>query len=103
MADSRQKLRDELRSDVALMRELGVARWGEIYLGPPPPPRVEDMTPEERAEHEEKAERRKHEILFASTNLRPKFPKRAPAPESVVQRSRPQERDTHGPPKHDAE
>ena len=30
---------EHLRERVALMRELGVMRWGDILLGPPPPPK----------------------------------------------------------------
>lgn len=41
--------RVELRQDVALMRELGVIKWGDVLLGPAPLPalKVEPPTPEE--------------------------------------------------------
>lgn len=74
MSDSvdHENRRIQLRLDVALMRELGIVRWMEIYLGPPPAEHMSPSTPEERAEREARKAERKHEILFASTSVRPK-------------------------------
>jgi len=66
--------RAELRLDVALMRELGVAKWGEIIIGPPPASlEKRELTAEEikaRAEAKKEAE---HNILFAASGTRPRL------------------------------
>lgn len=45
-----EEMRDleSLRAAVAVMRELGVTRWGDIELGdvPPPPPDPDETRPE---------------------------------------------------------
>jgi hypothetical protein len=85
MSSTRDKLRAELRADVALMRELGVARWGEIYLGPPPiePGKIE-LSPEQQIERQEREREQRHNILFAATNVRPVLPTRVRKVEDVV-------------------
>lgn len=64
--DSASERRARLRHDVALMRELGVTRWGDIELGPAPAPRVEAKDPPtqprlspEQQEIRERQERRR--------------------------------------------
>lgn len=43
----RSDAREDLRADVAVMRELGVTEWGSIKLGPAP---IAPPTPEEKPE-----------------------------------------------------
>jgi hypothetical protein len=70
---------DELRAAVAVMRELGVTRYGEIVLGPPPMPPLGVLTEEEKLRKaRDKAhqdEERKLDVLFASSNFRPRTAK----------------------------
>lgn len=87
---TRSTARAELRADVALMRELGVARWGEIVLGPAPSrePLSRPRTEAEIAERARREAERRHETLFAATSVRPKIERsRAPfVAENVVPR-----------------
>lgn len=62
----------ELRETVAVMRELGVRRFGEIELDAPPRAAVDrpaPLTPEEAKRRVEEANRR---ILFAATGVMPR-------------------------------
>jgi hypothetical protein len=62
----------ELRETVAVMRELGVRRFGEIELDAPPRAVVDrpaPLTPAEAAKRVEEANRR---ILFAATGVMPR-------------------------------
>lgn len=64
--------REQLRADVALMRELGVLRWGEIVLGPSPLPASaprEVVSPEEQAKRKAAEAKR---VLFAASGYVPK-------------------------------
>jgi hypothetical protein len=63
--------RQELRADVALMRELGVAKWGEIVLGPAPGAPHRELTPEEIRERIEARRQAEHDVLFGATGTRP--------------------------------
>ncbi len=65
--------RDQLKLDVALMRELGVTEWNGIRLGPPNPPTARELTPEEHVKkvNEERAHR--HDVAFAASTVRPKL------------------------------
>lgn len=77
----RARARDELRADVALMRELGVARWGEIVLGPSPTvmPLTRSRSEVEEAARVQREAERRHETLFAASSVRPIFERqRAP-------------------------
>lgn len=94
--------RAQLRKDVKVMRELGVARWNrdgeDIFLGPPPPPEPVERTPEQERAHREREEERKRETLFAATSIRPVTPEsvaseRAAVLKSVVPRRETQEHD----------
>lgn len=81
---SRSTARAELVKDVALMRTLGIARWGEIYLGPDP-----------KLEHPHEAARRaptevlademarRHRTLFAASSISPPLPKRDTSKDDV--------------------
>ena len=100
--DVRKAARAQLRKDVKLMRDLGVARWKreeeEIFLGPPPAPEVKPRTVEEEIALRERAEEQRHETLFAATSTRPVLPtqertRRASVLKSVVQRPPAQEHD----------
>lgn len=77
MADNRQRLRDELKRDAEMMRELGIAKWvqstGEIILREMPQAAPIARTLEERQAAEERKRHRQHEIMFASSNHRPKL------------------------------
>lgn len=66
---------DELERVVARMRALGVARWGDIELGPEPhtaEPR--ELTPEEEARRARRAIEARHRIMFASSRVVPPLP-----------------------------
>lgn len=80
------------------MRELGVARWGDIILGPPPPAEMARMTDAERQKHEESRAQRRHDVLFASASNRPKFeaPHRPFSSESVVPTANGSQKHDHG-------
>lgn len=75
----RETQRDELRKDVAVMRELGVVVWRRdehvIQLGPPPQPSPTDRPPADpmrEAERARRAAERRHDTLFAATSTRPR-------------------------------
>jgi hypothetical protein len=55
-----------LRRKVATMRELGVERWGDIHLGPPPPPASKAEKPAEPMTREEIAKQRLAVLLRSS-------------------------------------
>lgn len=83
----RASRRDELKADVALMRELGVSRWGAVWLGPPPSAAGPiELTPEQKLERIERERERQHAVLFAATSHRPDLPGRKPALETVAPR-----------------
>lgn len=83
----RASRREELKADVALMRELGVSRWGAVWLGPPPSPTGPiELTPEERLARQDRERARQHDVLFAATSHRPDLPGRKPALETVAPR-----------------
>lgn len=72
----RRIAREQFRRDVALMRQLGVARWTrpdeDIFLGPPPPVReAETLTPEQRSEREKQRLEEHRNTLFAASSRRP--------------------------------
>jgi hypothetical protein len=77
VSDTRRAARRaELRRDVKLMRALGVARWGAIYLGPPPgaahaPARP--LTAEEMKKRALEEAQRRHDTLFAATSVKPRL------------------------------
>jgi hypothetical protein len=91
--------RDELKADVALMRELGVPLWarpdvGEIRLGPPPAPPPRELTKEEQLAAIEREAQHKIDTLFAASSVRPVVngsSHRAEVLASVVPRSNAQE------------
>lgn len=72
---TREQRRAEARADVAMMRELGMLKWGTVVLGPPPveakPAR--EMTAEERQKLELDREQRKHDIMFAASSTKPRL------------------------------
>lgn len=70
--DEAEKRRTELKADVALMRELGVARWGEIVLAPPPGAALKEITPEELQARIAAQAQAKQDILFAASGTRPR-------------------------------
>ena len=99
---ARKQDRAQLRRDVKLMRDLGVARWNrageEIFLGPPPQPEVAPRTVEEEIAMRNRAAEQRHQTLFAATSTRPVLPeqeqtRRASVLKSVVQRPPAQEHD----------
>lgn len=59
--------------DVAEMRKLGVARWGDLVLGPEPVDAKEEPTPAQAASRIIRELERRHEILFAASPVKPKF------------------------------
>lgn len=63
-----------LRLAVAEMRALGVTRWDGIELGADPTTHPSEVTDEQRAERERAAARRRYEIQFAASSIRPPFP-----------------------------
>lgn len=79
--------REQLRADVAVMRELGVAKWDEIILGPPPQPRIDhkDLTPEEQQERIAARQRAEHDTLFAASGTRPRMPGELPTRPLTIQ------------------
>lgn len=71
--------RQAMREDVALMRELGVLRWGAVWLGPPPTDSkaAVELSPEEAKRRLLEHEQRRHDTLFAASSVKPRL--RAPA------------------------
>lgn len=80
---------------VGRLRELGVRKLDDLELGDPPRAHVplerEPVSPEE-------ALRRRYDVMFAATSMRPPMPKQDPStngvPRAVVQREKRQAR--HG-------
>lgn len=70
--DEGDKRRAQLKADVALMRELGVAKWGEIVLGPAPGTAPKERTPEELLEHIKELHQRQLDVLFGASSTRPR-------------------------------
>ena len=71
VSDSEHR-RTELRADVAMMRELGVARWGDIVLGPPAGVVARELTPEELRERIDAQRQAQQDVLFAASGIRPR-------------------------------
>lgn len=72
--------RDELERDVKVMRDLGVARWGDIILGPPPGQPRKELSAEEQMARIEAQARSEHNLLFGATSTRPRIGKPPGAP-----------------------
>lgn len=73
MSDTGNRRRAQLKLDVALMRELGVERWGEIALGSAPVTVTKRETTKEEDEERIEAEVQKRmDIMFAATTTRPR-------------------------------
>ena len=62
----------ELREVVAVMRELGVRRFGEIELDAPPRAAVERPAALTPAEAKKRVEEQNRRILFAATGVMPR-------------------------------
>lgn len=62
----------DLRTKVALMRELGVTSWDGIVLGPPPPPPPRVLTDEERAKRDAARLEAERQDLFAASGYAPR-------------------------------
>lgn len=62
-----------LAQTMSTMRSLGVVQWGGIVLGPDPHATHEPISDEERALRIDATLRRRHDILFASTSVKPPF------------------------------
>lgn len=62
----------ELRETVAVMRELGVRRFGEIELDAPPRAAVERPAALTREEAKKRVEEQNRRILFAATGVMPR-------------------------------
>ena len=62
----------ELRETVAVMRELGVRRFGEIELDAPPRAVVDRPAPLTPAEAAKRVEEPNRRILFAATGVMPR-------------------------------
>lgn len=74
LTDERQSRRDALRADVEVMRELGVARWGDIILGPPLGVHAREALTEEELRERAAAKRQaEHDVLFGATGIRPRI------------------------------
>lgn len=75
---SRDAERDEFAKDVALMRRLGVSGWtrdGEsIVLGAAPHAPPVAMDAHAKAQRDLEADKRREEVLFAATSIRPQRP-----------------------------
>lgn len=81
---SRTTARAELVKDVALMRKLGVARWGEIYLGPDPNlERPSAVAPRSMETLIQENRERLHRTLFAASSISPPLPKRDTSKDDV--------------------
>ena len=63
---------DELRAAVAVMRELGVRRFGEIELDAPPRAQVDRPVPLTLAEAKKRIEEHNRRVLFAATGVMPR-------------------------------
>lgn len=84
---SRAERRAELEADVAKMRELGVSRWGLVWLGPPPVQAgAIELAPEEILARQHRAREQQHAILYAATSHRPDLPGRRSSLETVAPR-----------------
>lgn len=62
---------DELRAAVAVMRELGVRRFGEIELDAPPRAQVDRPVPLTPAEAKKRIEEHNRRVMFAATGMMP--------------------------------
>lgn len=62
---------DELEKMVATMRRLGVLECNGIKLGTPPAPPPKEETREEMEARLEAEKRKRDDVLFAATSIRP--------------------------------
>lgn len=79
MKGDRDIERAEFEKDVAVMRKLGVSGWTRdgmsIVLGVEPRQNVPvQMSAVEKAERQIEADRRREEVMFAATSVRPRTP-----------------------------
>lgn len=71
---------EEIAGMVAAARAMkaeGVARWGDIIMDPrhlTPPSAEVHLSPVDRAERQLAADRRREEVMFAATSVRPRTP-----------------------------
>jgi hypothetical protein len=74
---TREQRREEARKDVALMRELGMLRWGAVWLGPAVAAAnvapMRERTAEEIRAHELAIAQRQHDTLFAASSMKPRM------------------------------
>ena len=62
----------ELRETVAVMRELGVRRFGEIELDAPPRAQVDRPAPLTLEEAKKRIDEHNRRVLFAATGVMPR-------------------------------
>lgn len=97
-ARNRKTEREEFAQDVALMRSLGVSGWTRgsesIVLGAAPPSAPTRLDAHAIAERQLAEDRRREEVLFAATSVRPNRPEPAKDFSHIAPRGMtPQERD----------